>query len=262
MRRILPAFVIIVAACVSVAAQDAQVTQRPQPFDSFGELRFSDLMARLDNFAVALQGSPSARGYIVAYPGRDKFLLWPMRRAQQSRAYLTQERGLDAARVEVVDGELVEQLRFELWIVRAGEQLPVKRMDYALAFAGVREPVQVDQYYVFARKSGWSYDGSYAGYTNARDRFESLASFLRADPALRGCIIAYTTRRERRGADTQLAAREKRTLMSQHSIGAERVVVIGGGVRPHKTFELWLVPPGASLPRPTPTVNGVKRRRR
>jgi hypothetical protein len=81
---------------------------------------------------------------------------------------------------------------------------------------------------------------------------------LNADPGLRGCVIAYATRRQGRGADRRHAARIKRQLTSEHAVDVRRVAALAGGRRDVKTVELWLVPPGSPLPRPSP----AKTRRR
>jgi hypothetical protein len=85
---------------------------------------------------------------------------------------------------------------------------------------------------------------------------------LRNDPAARGLVIAYATRRDRRGEDRRLAARRKLEILKGYSIGADRIVAVGGGLRKQKTIEFWIVPPGAELPKPTPTVRPSRRTRR
>ena len=39
-------------------------------FDEFGDIQYSDLIARLDNFAVQLQNEPTVKGFIMVYRGR------------------------------------------------------------------------------------------------------------------------------------------------------------------------------------------------
>jgi hypothetical protein len=40
------------------------------PFDTYGNIRFSDEKARLDNFAIQLQNQEDAHGQIIVYAGR------------------------------------------------------------------------------------------------------------------------------------------------------------------------------------------------
>jgi len=41
-------------------------------------------------------------------------------------------------------------------------------------------------------------------------------------------------------------------LVSTRGIDASRIAVVNGGVRDVDTFELWVVPKGATPPRPSP----------
>lgn len=55
-------------------------------FDSFGDINCEDEMARLDNFAVALQNDPSSKGLIVFYGGRRFRGRLPKRGEAEARA--------------------------------------------------------------------------------------------------------------------------------------------------------------------------------
>lgn len=98
-------------------------------FDEFGDIKCEDEMARLDNFAVQLQNSPSATGFIIFYGGRRFRGRLPKRgeaaaRATRLKPYLVERRGLPTGRVIVVDGGYAEQWYAELWINPAGMQPP------------------------------------------------------------------------------------------------------------------------------------------
>ena len=45
------------------------IPQEPIPvkFDDYGDIRFNDEKARLDNYAIQLQNQPGAQGYIIGY---------------------------------------------------------------------------------------------------------------------------------------------------------------------------------------------------
>src|SRR5205823_13125607 len=50
------------------ASCSSRVRPRPKPaikFDEYGNIRFNDEKARLDNFAIQLQNEPTAQGYII-----------------------------------------------------------------------------------------------------------------------------------------------------------------------------------------------------
>ena len=263
MRRLLFASAILLALCAAAhARQPPPQAGGARLWDEFGRIAFSDLMARLDNFAVELQNAPDATGLIAVYPQMsDRLPGWFLRRAYWAKGYLTKGRGLGAGRVQVVAGGFRDEAKFELWFVPAGAATPVVPLDWAAALARERAPILFDRN-VFENSPRIPEVEVYEDYTDPKDRHEPFVSALRADPAARGYIVAYATRRNRRGTDRSLAAREKLAVMKLHAIGADRIVAVGGGLRTHRTLEYWLVPPGAPLPKPTPDARPVRRKRR
>ncbi len=92
----------------------------PHKFDEYGNIRFNDEKARLDNFAIQLQNEPSARGAIVGYGSCDAE---GMTRANRAKDYLVNTRGIDAGRIDVIDGGCLPDLLVQLWIVPQGATL-------------------------------------------------------------------------------------------------------------------------------------------
>jgi hypothetical protein len=90
-------------------------------FDEYGNIRFNDEKARLDNFAIQLQNEPMAQGYIIGYGSCDAE---GQTRANRAKDYLVNTRGIDAGRIVVVDGGCMPQLKVELWIVPQGATPP------------------------------------------------------------------------------------------------------------------------------------------
>jgi hypothetical protein len=96
----------------------------PRKFDEFPSIAYDDDKARFDNFAIELQNNPDARGYIITYSGRTSRAGQAERLADRARSYLTQTRGVDAGRLEVVNGGYRDTDSYELWIVPQGAQPP------------------------------------------------------------------------------------------------------------------------------------------
>jgi len=92
--------------------------------DEYGNIRFNDEKARLDNFAIELQNDPTAQGYLVCYGGRTGRAGEAQRRCDRAKGYLTSTRGIDASRIVTVDGGFREDLTVELWIVPSGATPP------------------------------------------------------------------------------------------------------------------------------------------
>jgi hypothetical protein len=85
-------------------------------------------------------------------------------------------------------------------------------------------------------------------------RFDNLAIELQNSPGSTGYIIAYAGRNSRAGEAERMAARAVEYLTTTRGISRDRVITINGGYRDVNSFEMWLVPQGASPPTPTPTV--------
>ncbi|MDQ3805423.1 MAG: PKD domain-containing protein [Acidobacteriota bacterium] len=97
---------------------------QPRKIDEYGNIRFNDEKARLDNFAIELQNDPTAQGYIIAYGGRRGRAGEAQRRADRAKDYLVNTRGISADRIVTVDGGFREDLTVELWIVPQGATAP------------------------------------------------------------------------------------------------------------------------------------------
>ncbi|HXI22649.1 MAG TPA: hypothetical protein VNG71_02160 [Pyrinomonadaceae bacterium] len=93
----------------------------PRKFDEYGNIRFNDEKARLDNFAVQLQQEPGATGYIIGYGSCDAE---GQARASRAKDYLVNTRGVDAGRIMVVDGGCLPELQVQLWIAPQGATPP------------------------------------------------------------------------------------------------------------------------------------------
>jgi hypothetical protein len=259
MKRLLFAAALSLAFCAAAHARQTQTEAGPgtaRKLDEFGGVAFSDMLARVDNFAIELQNDPAATGLIAVYPQMsDKIPGWFLGRAYWMKGYLIKGRGLGDGRVRVVNAGFRDEVKYELWVVPPGAESPAAPLDWAAALAREKKPILFDRtvYENYPTGPGGETGGEmYEDYTDPKDRHEPFVSALRADPAARGLIVGYATRRNRRGTDRALASRRKLAILKLHPIGADRIVAAGGGLRTHRTLEYWIVPPGAALPKPTP----------
>jgi hypothetical protein len=93
-------------------------------FDEIGEIQRDDEKARFDVFAIELQNSPGAQGYIIAYGGRNKRYGTGRQRAERARDYIVNTRGIDASRIVIIDGGARDTGSTQLWLVPAGATPP------------------------------------------------------------------------------------------------------------------------------------------
>jgi len=89
-------------------------------------------------------------------------------------------------------------------------------------------------------------------FNEDKANLDNFAVALQGEPGSQGYVIVYSGRRSRPGRATQLGERSRQYLVNTRNIEASRIVVINGGTRERDSFELWLVPQGATPPRPTP----------
>jgi hypothetical protein len=93
----------------------------PRKFDEYGDIRFNDEKARLDNFAIQLQNEPGSTATIIAYgtcAGEGQA------RADRAKNYLVNTRGIEASRITAIDGGCRPDLTVQLWIVPTGATAP------------------------------------------------------------------------------------------------------------------------------------------
>jgi hypothetical protein len=96
----------------------------PRKIDEYGNIRYNDEKARLDNYAIELQNDPTAQGYLICYGGRKGRTGEAQRRCDRAKDYLVNTRGISADRIVTVDGGYKEDLTVELWVVPSGANPP------------------------------------------------------------------------------------------------------------------------------------------
>jgi hypothetical protein len=95
--------------------------REPVKFDEYGNIRFNDEKARLDNFAIQLQNDPSSTATIIVFgscAGEGQ------QRGDRAKDYLVNTRGIEAGRITVIDGGCRSDLTVQLWIVPSGAAAP------------------------------------------------------------------------------------------------------------------------------------------
>jgi len=90
-------------------------------------------------------------------------------------------------------------------------------------------------------------------------RLDNLAVNLHSAPDRKAVIIFYGGRRFRgrlpqRGEAAARAARLRTYLVQRRGIPSDRVVLIDGGYAEEWHAEVWVIPAGATMPSPQPTI--------
>jgi hypothetical protein len=268
-RLIVTLFVICLLLPFQPPARSQERAQAARKFDEFGDIAYSDKIARLDNFAIQLQNEPNTRGFIIVYrsqrdlPGlSNRYALW-------MKNYMVRTRGVPKERIATVDGGEAACLTQELWIAPVGAAPTPRAGAYSNEFANPDIPRKFDEHHYASAEE--SVDGN--SYENLDAFLDAFGLALRQEPRSMGYIIAYAQYYKERVTegdaagnqrsytrvhlDPQGAARkmlwaERNYLIKSFGIPPSRVKVIDGGYRTSRQVELWIVPPGANAPIPTP----------
>ncbi|HEX8473944.1 MAG TPA: hypothetical protein VF666_07915 [Pyrinomonadaceae bacterium] len=231
------------------ATQDATPARVATKLDEYGNLRHCDLTARLDNFAVTLQNSPGATGYIIGYDTLKKsvkrsHVAWQVK---ASRHYLTNERGLEAARVVVVNGGQrdIEDALTELWIVPEGATPPVAAgMDKneSQEFSG--------QFDVYTTDENIYRETVEMGWTDSEIAHSQFAEKLKQQPESVGYLVIHPSKNSLKGAWRRIARRDEDILQRDYKVETTRLKSINGGASDDEsaTVELWILPKSAPPP--------------
>lgn len=111
---------------------------------------------------------------------------------------------------------------------------------FALA-ASAQDPSMFDEY----------------GAVNTEDEMVRLDNFtiaLQNSPVDTGYIIVYGGRKSRVGDAKAVIKRTLNYLTKMRGIDAARIKAIDGGLKKLPSHELWVVPEGATPPKPAPTI--------
>ena len=93
------------------------------------------------------------------------------------------------------------------------------------------------------------------GALEERKRLDMFASQLRAQPTMRGYIIAYGGRRSRRLEAKDRASCAKNYLIKHQGIERRRLVIVDGGYREHAATELHIRLEPGNLPPTSPALD-------
>jgi len=114
--------------CTGEASITTQVKLPPigcnRPFDEYGDIKFDDEKARLDNFAVSLSNYSSSIGYILMSAGQVTFEKEADERLARAKSYLVDVREIDRNQIVTVDCGFSQDLNIRLYIAPPGAAPP------------------------------------------------------------------------------------------------------------------------------------------
>ena len=87
------------------------------PFDNYGDIKFEDEKARLDNFAIQIINEPLSIGHLLMFAGRETFRNETRERLARAKSYLVNVRGLDPKRILTTDCGFTHELSVQLQVI-------------------------------------------------------------------------------------------------------------------------------------------------
>jgi hypothetical protein len=173
---------------------DVAVAQTPtrtaQKFDEFGDILYSDLIARLDNFSIQLMQQPDAKGFLIVYRTRRDLPGLNHALAMRMKDYIVHSRGIQRDRVVTVDGGVAGHLVQELWIVLPGTA-PTPRSDARIGY--IQDWDFAWKFYEtnFLPLAQYKRFGARLDIEGDVEALEAFANEIKKRPNRSGCIIVY-----------------------------------------------------------------------
>lgn len=109
-----------------------------RPFDEYGDIKFEDEKARLDNFAIQILHIELSSGYILMAAGQKTFENEATERLARARSYLVKVRDIDPNRVVTLDCGFTQDLIIKLYIASPGASPPPCSVFVEIPFSDVK----------------------------------------------------------------------------------------------------------------------------
>ena len=242
MRKANISFFVICVVFSVTFAQTSNPTARK--FDEFGDILASDLIARLDNFAVTLSNEPSSKAFLMVYRTRRDLPGLSSRYAHRMRSYLVDTRGIPSERIIVVDGGVAPCLWQELWVVPAGSA-PKPREDAYDNYLRP-SPYKFDEHYYQTGKADPD-EISYwrAAPENLIGYLEFFGETLLKNRKLIGYLVAFRdAATDHPNVTKRILQTERNFLIKEFRINPSRIKIIDGGPGEYRAVELWIAEAG------------------
>jgi hypothetical protein len=241
-RTSLVLLVLLIASSSLAQRRPSKIQTEATKFDEFGSLGHCDLTARLDNFTITLQETPSSTGHIVYYgPDDDGAAKGTLGNLSD---YLVNMRGLAEDRITTMYGGVnddLKQPRIQLWIVPAGAVTPepVKYKNALNSFTGM-----FDEHEAWD-SVGWGEPevGPGIGHT----AYSSFEQMLLKRKSTVGYIVAFNGKDAAPGAWRRVATSDFEDLRKA-GVEATRLRMVYGGSAKETKVQWWITPAGTPPP--------------
>jgi len=230
-------YVLLSALAVLTVCTLAQA-QAAKKIDQFGKINTEDAMVRLDLFALELRSHPESRGIIVANnrtgSPRGAFL----RLLYGYQNYLVHVRGIEAARVRVIEAENKPASNFELWMLPINELSTVPERDTR------REPPAPELFDEIWIGPGARCEADLSiELDKLEDGLRFLHEALQQHSQAKAWIVIHPSQRDSQAISLRTINKARQSLI-KNGIKAERILTAVSSLRAGScaSVRMWLAP--------------------
>lgn len=257
-KNYLVTIIFICLLSLFVLCQEQPVNNDARKTAESGYLNCETLIARLDSISIELYSNPLAQLYIIGYSEPNSPLDKVPHLLRSAKYHLNKMRGIEDNRVVILNGGYQKHEKIEYWLVPAGANPPQPSSKNEVK-KDSKAAQKFDEGFASAYKleKGCTLVFCDACICLAEGLdLEEYAKQIKSDSNQRAHIFLYFGTS---GLETECkafrtrAALLKNELIQKLGVNARQLTIAYGGRRKISEMELWLIPKGASLPKPTPT---------
>lgn len=241
--------------------------------DEFSFFNSEILEANLKLFYQELKSKPDMKGYIITHRGKEQPLGSPIRFLTTIESFLTLYK-LPRNKFELINGEPEAKLRVQFWIIPSSNKNP---------FQESAEKINLTKTFLFDSFYNPSEDdvGGCCIVDNfgEQEKEASIAAYikiLRENPNLKAYVIYYgrhctdcsqsavyskdgeylglkpNVYLDTKEEISKIMKKERKNFIKKYRISKDRITIVNGGFKRWRQIELWFVPKGGEIPKPTP----------
>ncbi len=225
----------LITACMIGHSQST----KPGKFDELGDVSTDGAMAHLDRLALELNSNPNLQGFIVGHNRNDSLTGRFLRQLYGYLDYLVNTRGVPAARVTVLEGDVRKEIGFEIWLEPVGSELPILVQTPALEPGS---PVQFDS--VSLGNESKCVGEFTIELFKLDDALKLFGGALHQQPAAKAWIVVHPSMRGNSTGTLKTIATSRNLLTGKYGIERKRIVTMAGSPRSSICTEvnLWIAP--------------------
>ncbi len=253
MKKFISKILLFLILIISISAQSGE--QKITMVDEFGKVSLEDLAARLDSLRSELEKNPTNKAVIKIYGGQEDFFAFPYIRGSVIKAYLKNNRKLSAENFSIQFCNVnQEPIKTQFFIVDASEKIGLCDENPAIP----KETVLFETLYFYWKTSSFLSEKPFeetsidvvspSEQEYSQFAQNALLNLMGKSPESKIYLIGYFSKRDKKRKDKWAVEKE----LIKSGINKSKIIKIDGGYQGStKVIEIWFVPKGGKIPKPT-----------